>query len=137
MGEQSGNIVHLSLCQACCKVLNEDKLQFTVKSLSYPITHLTTFRSQSAIVFENPMFSLIEKPKFPNLTLPYNRSRLFEQTVPNATYQFVWKSVHWFQQRFLKGHMTQTPRTNFRFPYPRRLHIKFGFDWPSGFRGDL
>ena len=24
-------------------------------------------------------------------------------------------------------------RTNFRSPYPRRLHIKFGFDWPSGF----
>ena len=22
------------------------------------------------------------------------------------------------------------------FPLPRRLHIKFGFDWPSGF-GDL
>ena len=20
------------------------------------------------------------------------------------------------------------------FPFPRRLHIKFGFDWPSGFR---
>ena len=22
------------------------------------------------------------------------------------------------------------------FPYPMRLHIKFGFDWPSGFRGE-
>ena len=32
------------------------------------------------------------------------------------------------------GHVTQMPRTNFRSPYPRRLHIKFGFDWPSGFR---
>ena len=31
------------------------------------------------------------------------------------------------------GHVTQVPRTNFRSPYPRRLHIKFGFDWPSGF----
>ena len=31
------------------------------------------------------------------------------------------------------GHVTQTPRTNFRYPYPRRLHIKFGFDRPSGF----
>ena len=28
------------------------------------------------------------------------------------------------------GHVTQMPRTNFRSPYPRRLHIKFGF---SGF----
>ena len=32
------------------------------------------------------------------------------------------------------GHVTQLPRTNFRPPYPRRLHIKFGFDWPSGVR---
>ena len=31
------------------------------------------------------------------------------------------------------GHMPQKPRTNFRSSYTRRLHIKFGFDWPSGF----
>ena len=31
------------------------------------------------------------------------------------------------------GHVTRMPRTNFRSPYPRRLHIKFGLDWPSGF----
>ena len=24
---------------------------------------------------------------------------------------------------------------NFRSPFPRRLHMKFGFDWPSGFGG--
>ena len=35
------------------------------------------------------------------------------------------------------GHVTRMPRANFRSPYPRRLHIKFGFDWPSGFRGDV
>ena len=34
------------------------------------------------------------------------------------------------------GHVTQMPRTNFRPPYPRRLHIKFGFDGASGF-GDV
>ena len=34
------------------------------------------------------------------------------------------------------GHVTQMLRTNFRSPYPRRLHIKFGFDRPSGFRED-
>ena len=32
------------------------------------------------------------------------------------------------------GHVTQMPRTNFCFPNPRRLHIRFGFDWPIGFR---
>ena len=31
------------------------------------------------------------------------------------------------------GHVTQMLRTNFRSPYPRRLHIKFGFDRASGF----
>ena len=35
------------------------------------------------------------------------------------------------------GHVTQMPRINFRSPYPKRLHIKFGFDWPSGFREDV
>ena len=31
------------------------------------------------------------------------------------------------------GHVNQMPRTKFCSPYPRSLHIKFGFDWPSGF----
>ena len=31
------------------------------------------------------------------------------------------------------GHVTKMPRTNFRSPYPRRLHIKFGFDRASCF----
>ena len=31
------------------------------------------------------------------------------------------------------GHVTQTPRTNFRSPIPVRLHMKFGFGRPSGF----
>ena len=31
------------------------------------------------------------------------------------------------------GHVTKMPRTKFRSPYPRRLHIKFGFDRPCGF----
>ena len=34
------------------------------------------------------------------------------------------------------GHVTWTINTNFRSPSPRRLHIKFGFDWPSAFRGE-
>ena len=31
------------------------------------------------------------------------------------------------------GHLTRTLRTNFCSPIPLRLHMKFGFDWPSGF----
>ena len=34
------------------------------------------------------------------------------------------------------GRVSQVRRTNFRSLYPRRLHIKFGFDWPSGFGED-
>ena len=33
------------------------------------------------------------------------------------------------------GHVTWTIYINFLSPLPRRLHIKFGVDWPSGFRG--
>ena len=32
------------------------------------------------------------------------------------------------------GQVTQMPRTDFRSPYRRRLHIIFGIDWPSGLR---
>ena len=34
------------------------------------------------------------------------------------------------------GHVTWTIYKNFCSPFPRRLHIKFGFDWPSGVRGE-
>ena len=34
------------------------------------------------------------------------------------------------------GHVTWTIYTKFRSPFSRRLHIKFGFDWPSGFGGE-
>ena len=31
------------------------------------------------------------------------------------------------------GHVTQMPRTKYLSSYPKRLHIKFGIDRPSGF----
>ena len=34
------------------------------------------------------------------------------------------------------GHVTLTIYTNFGSPFQMSLHIKFGFDWPSGFRGE-
>ena len=34
------------------------------------------------------------------------------------------------------GHVTWTICTKFGSPFTRRLHIKFGFDWLSGFRGE-
>ena len=35
------------------------------------------------------------------------------------------------------GHLTCTIYISFLSYFPRRLHIKFGFDWPSGFREDV
>ena len=32
------------------------------------------------------------------------------------------------------GHVTWPIYLNFGSPFPKMLHIKFGFDWPSGFR---
>ena len=34
------------------------------------------------------------------------------------------------------GHVTWTIYKNFRSPFPRRFHIKFGFDWSGSFRGE-
>ena len=34
------------------------------------------------------------------------------------------------------GHVKWTIYTNFGSPSPRKPYIKFGFDWPSGFRGE-
>ena len=35
------------------------------------------------------------------------------------------------------GHVTWTIKINFRSPLPRRLQMKFGIDWPSGYREDV
>ena len=34
------------------------------------------------------------------------------------------------------SHVTLTIYINFCSPFLRMLHMKFGFDWPSGFRGE-
>ena len=35
------------------------------------------------------------------------------------------------------GHVTWTIYIKFPSPFPRRFHVKFGNDWPSGFREDV
>ena len=35
------------------------------------------------------------------------------------------------------GHVTLTIYITFHSPFLMMLHIKFGFDWPSGFREDV
>ena len=39
-------------------------------------------------------------------------------------------AIYWCGGQF--GHVTQMLQTNFCSPYPRKLHIKFGFDRASG-----
>ena len=34
------------------------------------------------------------------------------------------------------GHVTWIIYINFCYPFLRMLHMTFGFDWPSGFRGE-
>ena len=50
--------------------LNRQYSHTFIESIS--CLHLPTFRSQASTVLKNPLFSLffIEKPKFPNMTLP-------------------------------------------------------------------
>ena len=92
-----------------------------------------------------------------NLTLTLRRSRSTQDhylnkigrpNTPNATYQVPRSSAFWFWKwRFLKGFtiyghgghlglVTKTIWTNFRFRVLRSLHMKFEFNWPSGFRGE-
>ena len=34
------------------------------------------------------------------------------------------------------GHMIRTIYTKVHSPFPKRIHVKFGFHWPSGFKGE-
>ena len=58
---------------------------------------------------------------------------------------FLRSCLKMFRKRFLKvftiyghgGHMTMTVWKILPFPDPWRFHIKFRFNWPSGFWGDV
>ena len=93
----------------------------------------------------------------PMLTLPLNRSRSSKghnlyihcsTPVPDTSCQVSLKSVQWFRRRrILKGfyhvwpwrpscHVTWIIYKHIGSPFLYMLHSKFGFDWPSGFRGE-
>ena len=63
-------------------------------------------------------------PSFVRIGLPVHEKKIFE----------------WFFTVYGRGghlgHLTWISRSNFRHLYPWMLHIKFHFDWPSGFRGE-
>ena len=42
-------------------------------------------------------------------------------------------TIHVYGRGGHLGHVTQITRINFRSPVQWRLHMKSGFDWPSGF----
>ena len=96
----------------------------------------------------------MEKPKLPNLTLPKNRSRSLEghhlkkKTMMGFSPQcyipsFV-KIGPPVLEKILEGfyYIWALPPSwscdpdaanKLSYPYPRGLHIKFGFDWACGF----
>ena len=82
-------------------------------------------------------------------TQSHHLNKLGSTQAPDAAYHVSRSSVFWFQRRrFFKvftiyghnghlGHVTWTVWTKFRYPIPRRMHMKFGFNQPIGFRGDV
>ena len=73
-------------------------------------------------------------------------NKLGSTRAPDAAYQVSRSSAFWFRRRgFLKvftiyghgGHLGHVTRTVSRSVVPGRPHMKFGFNRPSGFRGDV
>ena len=72
----------------------------------------------------------------------------FEQTLIGPMLQTKAQGPFVLEKKFLRvftiywhgghlGHVTQIAQTNFRSPVPWSLHMKSGFDRPSGFGEDL
>ena len=61
----------------------------------------------------------------------------FRENRPAGSGEDFWRVFTIYGRGGHLGHVTQMPRTNFRSPYSRRLHIKFGFDPASGFGEDV
>ena len=126
---------HLVTSVICCKFLPlNDFLTFFLKKCIF--SHIKSIRKQiwpCRKIGQGQPRVIIEQ--------------LGSTRAPNAAYQVSRSSAFLFQRRFFKvftihghgghlGHVTWTVWTNFRSPVPRRLHMKFGFNRPSGFRGD-
>ena len=63
-------------------------------------------------------------PSFVEIGPPVPEKKIFEGFLP---YMGMSASLVMWPGPFIQ---------NFGSPFPRRLHIEFGFDWPSGFRGE-
>ena len=126
---------------------------FSKSSILSPFAHFLQVFPTNDILTLFP----IQMHEGPMLTLPLNRSRssqghdlykLCKAPVTDAPHQVSKSLALWFWRKiFLKffsiyshcshlGHVIMTIYINFLFPFPRMLHIKFGFDQPSGFRGE-
>ena len=90
------------------------------------------------------------RKKYQRSTHGYRLSKLGSTAVPDSIYQVSTTSADWIQRRrFLKiftiyghgGHLGHVTRIIwayfFRSLIPVRLHVKFDFDWPSSFWGDV
>ena len=86
-----------------------------------------------------------------SLTCQYmlNLYKISSTTVPDANYQVSRQLAQWFwRRRFFKvfaiyghgghlGHVTWTKYINFVSRFAWRLHMKFNWNWPSSFRGEV
>ena len=120
--------------------------------------HLPTFRSLVAIVPEKSTvftFFLWKSPNnkiWPSLKIGQGQPRVIIWTIYNGLEfpmlhtkfrgnpstssgeEDFWRVFTIYGRGGHLGHVIQMLRTTFRSPYQRRLRIKLGFDWPSGFR---
>ena len=63
-------------------------------------------------------------PSFREIGLPVPEKKIFEKK----------KSIYWHGGHL--GHVTWINNIHIGHPYLLMFHIKFGFDWPSGFGGE-
>ena len=61
---------------------------------------------------------------------------IFMEMGPPITEKKIFEGFNIYRRGGHLVHVAWTIYTNFGSFPPRRLHIKFGFDWPSGFRGE-
>ena len=119
--------LHLPTFRSQAALLSE---RFSVFTFSYRKSYVTKFDLAVNYVKVNPGSS------FEQIMMGWMPQKLHTKFRGNRSTDFgeddFWRSftIYWGGSHL--GHVTQIPRTNFRSPYPRGLHIKFGFDWPGG-----
>ena len=135
---------------------NDLDLQYLHTFINSISSDSTNFQVTRLLYFlKNPLFSLFSyrNPKLPNLSSkgqgqprviiltnydglesPMLHTKFRGNRSTGSGEQDFWRVYTIYGHDGHLGYVTQMPRTNVRFPYQSRFHIKFGFDGPSGFK---